>query len=175
MNIVNWIDGLLPSLFEMIRTPILDKISIFLTNLGDSGAFWLGAIMILISIKKYRKLGFAALISLIICSALGNLGLKPLFGRIRPCNVDTSLLMLVPRPSDFSFPSMHTASSFSVAFSLFMSNKKIGIFPLCIATLVGLSRVYLNLHYTTDIIVGALLGILIAYIIMKIFKKPKIS
>lgn len=171
MAFINWFDSLLPTFFEKIANPILDKIMVFLSQINDIGAIWYGVILTLICIKKYRKLGIAAFISLALCFLLGDYGIKPLIGRIRPS--DLSNIFLMTRPEDFSFPSMHTATSFAVAFALFRSDKKMGIPFLIIAGLIALSRIYLGVHYTTDVIGGAVFGILIAYIITKILKKSK--
>ena len=171
MAFIDWLDSLLPAFFEKTANPILDKIMVFLSQINDIGAIWYGVILALISIKKYRKLGLATLISLTVCFLVGDYGIKPLVRRIRPCNLEITQELLIPRPSDFSFPSMHTATSFAVAFTLFRNDKKMGIPFLIIAAFIGLSRIYLGVHYTTDVIGGAVFGMLVAYITTKASKK----
>ena len=90
----------------------------------------------------------------------GNLLLKPLVGRIRPYDITPNINMLVNALSDYSFPSGHTLSSFAVATVILCFNKKIGIFAMIIATLIGFSRLYLYVHFPTDVLCGAILGIL---------------
>ncbi len=174
MNFIQWFDGLLPSLFEKISSPALDKVAVFITNLGDGGVIWLAIIAVLLVTKKYRKTGIIALVSLVVCLIVGNYIIKPLIGRIRPCNLDPSIKLLIPRLTDFSFPSMHTATSFAASVVLLRKDKRIGIPAVIVAILMGLSRIYLYMHYTTDVICGMVLGIAFAYLFVYLFKKKKI-
>ncbi len=148
--------------------PFLDSIMIFITKLGDGGFIWLFVIAIMLFTKRYRKIGLIALISLTICFFSGNYFIKPLVGRIRPCNVDMDLVMLVPRLIDFSFPSMHTATAFSCAVVFLKGDKAIGIVSILLATLVGVSRIYLHLHYASDVVFGILYGTIIAILTLKV-------
>jgi undecaprenyl-diphosphatase len=89
--------------------------------------------------------------------------LKPLIARIRPCDVNTTVTLLIARPSDYSFPSGHTASSFCSASALYFSRTRLWIPALVIASLIAFSRLYLYVHYPSDILAGAVIGILIGY------------
>ncbi len=151
-----------------ISSPFIDSVMVFITKLGDGGFVWLLAIAVMLFTKKYRKTGLIALISLAICFFGGNYLIKPLIGRVRPCNVDMDLVMLVPRLIDFSFPSMHTATAFSCAVVFLKGNKSIGIVSVLLATFVGISRIYLHLHYASDVLFGIFFGTMIAILTLKV-------
>ena len=108
-------------------------------------------------------------ISLILCLLIGNLTLKPLVARIRPCDVNTQVHLLIPRPHDFSFPSGHTMSSFASATVILHEHKKIsGILSMVIAFFISFSRLYLYVHYPSDVLAGALIGLAIAVFSVRI-------
>lgn len=158
MSAINAIDFFLPQLFVKIQSPILDRAMVFLTFLGEGGLIWILAIVAMLITKKYRRAGIASAGSLLSCFLLGNYVIKPLVGRIRPCNVYPMVELIIKAPSDFSFPSMHTATAFSVAVIIFMRSRAWGTPALVLASLIAISRVYLYVHYTTDIIAGAIFG-----------------
>ena len=106
----------------------------------------------------------------VLCNGI----LKNLVGRIRPFDVNTSIQLLVARPHDYSFPSGHTAASFAAAVILFLQlPKKYGIPALILAVLISFSRLYLGVHYPTDVLAGAVSGTLIALAVHWIFEKKK--
>lgn len=149
---------------QTLRNPILDKMMLFFTSLGNGGMIWLLLVVILICIPKTRKIGVMVMLALVLnvllCSSL-----KHLFGRIRPCDVNTSIQLLIPRPTDYSFPSGHTSISFSAFTALyFAKEKKLWPLSLIIAILIAFSRMYLYVHYPTDILGGIVLGILCGYL-----------
>jgi len=116
------------------------------------------AILLLI-IPKTRRCGLAMAISLALCGIFGNLLLKPLIARTRPYDVNTAIELLIPRLTDFSFPSGHTYSSFAGAVVLLCYYRKTGIAALLLAICISFSRLYFYVHYPTDIIVGILMGV----------------
>lgn len=148
---------------ENLHHAFLDVIFPWITSLSDHGEIWIGIAVILIFTKKYRKAGMAMLLALFAGFLLGNCLMKPWIGRIRPFDLDISLNPLISPPSDFSFPSGHTMHSFSTSFALFLNNRKMGIPALILASLIALSRLYLLVHYPSDVIGGALLGLLMGY------------
>lgn len=150
---------------QTLRNPILDKMMLLFTSLGNGGIIWLLLVVILICIPKTRKTGVMVMLALVLdvllCSGL----LKHLFARIRPCDVNTSIQLLIPRPTDYSFPSGHTSVSFSVVAALYLAKeKKLFIPSLLIAIMISFSRMYLYVHYPTDILGGIVLGILCGYL-----------
>lgn len=93
-----------------------------------------------------------------------NVILKPFVARIRPCDINLSVELFIPHPKGFSFPSGHTGASFAAASALFFNRKRLGILALILAALIGFSRLYLYVHYPTDVLAGALLGIMFGWI-----------
>lgn len=162
-NILYWIDKL--------HHPVLDKIMIFLTNLGDAGILWIAIAVILLFFKKTRKCGILMGVSLICGLILGNGLLKHLVARQRPCWIDTTIPLLIPNPTDYSFPSGHTLASFEAAIMIFLHNKKWGSISILVALGIAFSRMYLFVHFPTDILGGAILGSCIALAVHKIAKK----
>lgn len=158
-------------LINNMHNPILDNIMVFLTNLGDVGLIWLIISIILLFKKKTRKCGILIMISMVIGLILGNGILKNLIQRQRPCWIDTSILLLIPNPTDYSFPSGHTIASFEAATMILLHNKKWGIPAMILAILISFSRMYLFVHFPTDILAGAILGILIAVSVYYGFSK----
>lgn len=171
MNIINAIDGFLPWVFSNIANPVLDWFMVFFTTLGEGGVLWIALTIVMLITKKYRKVGIISAISLAVCFLPGNYIIKPLVARIRPCNFYEGLRMIIEAPHDFSFPSMHAASSFSVAVVLARNEKKFGVWAIVAAVIISLSRVYLNVHFTTDIICGAVYGSAIALLVDFVIKK----
>ena len=141
-----------------------------ITKLGDAGAIWIILAVILLLIPKTRKTGAIVVAALAVDIVLCNGILKPFIGRIRPCDINTSIQLLVARPDDFSFPSGHTAASFAAVTALFFAKEKYRYPALVLAVLIAFSRLYLYVHYPTDILGGILVGILcgvIAYLITR--------
>lgn len=94
--------------------------------------------------------------------------------RIRPCDINDAVRLLIPYPSDYSFPSGHTAVSFAAASALYFAGEKyLWKAALVLAAFIAFSRMYLYVHYPTDILGGALLGILCGYLGCRIVQKTE--
>jgi len=132
---------------------------ITLTWAGQAGLVWVALTLVLLCIKRTRKtalaMGAALLITLLVC----NIILKPLIARPRPCWLNPNGCTLIPTPKDFSFPSGHAMSSFAAAWPLRCLNKKTGALALLFAGLIAFSRMYLYVHYLTDVLAGAFFGL----------------
>lgn len=152
-------------LLQTIHHPFLDTIMVFITRLGDMGLVWILLAIILFLFPKTRKvgiiLGIALCINFILCNGL----LKHTFARTRPCDINRSVSLLISRPDDFSFPSGHTSASFAAVTVLYMSNKK-KLFKISfiIACFIAFSRMYLYVHYPSDIIGGIIVGVISGYL-----------
>ena len=148
--------------------PFLDCVMPIITHLGDGGIFWIALALILLCIPKTRKTGAAMGIALLMGLLVCNLALKPLIGRIRP--FDYQLLqgkvipLLIEAPKDFSSPSGHTIASFEAATVLLLCHRKWGIGAAVLAVLIAFSRLYLYVHYPTDVLASVVLGIGIAFL-----------
>ncbi len=159
---------------EKIACPLLDTIVPIITKLGDGGIFWIALAVIFLIFKKTRKTGFSMGLALISGLIIGNLILKNAVGRIRPYDLNPDFNLLIKSLSDFSFPSGHTLASFESATVLMIRDKRFGIPALVLAILVAFSRLYLYVHYPTDVLAGMVLGItfgiLACFSVDKIYK-----
>lgn len=152
-------------LAEHLRCGLMDGLMPLITRLGDGGYFWITLLILLMIPKKTRKLGAAMAVALLINVVLCNLTLKPLVARPRPFDL-REVALLIPPPEDFSFPSGHTSSSFAAAGALlFMkAEKELWIPSACLAVLIAFSRLYLYVHFPTDVLGGILLGLFSAFV-----------
>ena len=148
---------------QKIHQPILDHIMTGLSTIGNAGIFWIVLGLALCIPKKYRKIGIQMVISMAITFIIGNLILKNLIARERPCWLDESVSLLIEVPKDYSFPSGHTLASFEAAISILLYRKRLGIAALILACLIGFSRLYLFVHFPTDVLAGAVMGTAIAF------------
>ncbi len=146
-----------------IANPFLDAVMPVITDFCEDGIGWIIIAVILLFFRKTRRTGITMGVALLIGLALCNLTLKPLIGRMRPFTFNPDIELIIPYPSEYSFPSGHSASSFEGAFTIFLYHKKWGIPALILAALIAFSRLYLYVHYPTDVIAGCLLGCLFAW------------
>ena len=169
LPILDWIQANLQSGFMDFIMPII-------TVFGDEGIFWIACAVLLALFPKTRKtglgMGFAMALGLLVC----NIILKPLVGRIRPYDFQIDVLgktwtdflvggkLLIDGLSDFSFPSGHTIASFEACTVLMINNRKLGIPATILAILIAFSRLYLYVHYPTDVIFSVFAGILFGFI-----------
>lgn len=165
---------------QTIHTPLLDKILAFITSLGNAGIIWIVLAVVLLILPKTRKTGIIVAAALLMDLILCNLILKNLVARVRPYDVNTAIAILIKKPLDFSFPLGHTAASFAAMTALFLAKmKKAWIAALVLAVLIAFSRLYFYVHYPTDVLGGAVVGILsgiIGYtIVEKIDKCRKVA
>lgn len=158
-----------------MRSEWLDKIMVFFSFLGNGGLIWIVLAVLLLGFRKYRKTGLTMGFALLIGLFVGNLILKNLVARARPCDVQPIVDMLIARPSDYSFPSGHTLSSFECAIVLFCNKKSWGVPALILASLIAFSRMYLYVHYPTDILSGLLIGIGSAVLAMALWKSKSLQ
>lgn len=156
-----------------IRFGFLDKFMVFVTRLGDEGYLWIALAVLMICFEKTRKCGIMLAIALVMGLLVGNLGLKNLIARERPYVQNPEMLkqLLIPPLSSYSCPSGHTMSSFECAVAIFLWNKKFGIPALVVASLIAFSRMYLYVHFLTDVLLGALIGVAIAFLTKLVYDK----
>ena len=156
---------------QNIHTDFLDKFILVVTNItGSYGQLWAVLAVLLLLFKKTRKMGFTILISYGLVFLVGQYVLKDLIARPRPCHIDETVELLIARPSSFSCPSTHSGWAFAAAASVFAWNKRYGIIVGLAALIVAFSRLYLFVHFPTDVLCGIALGILSAFIAYKIVK-----
>lgn len=155
-NILLWLQ-------DCMRSDLLNHVFIAITSLGNGGAVWIILSLGLLIPKKTRPVGVMALAALACSAVVNNLLLKNLVARTRPYEVIDGLTSLIGIQSDYSFPSGHTASSFACAVVLFLGlPKRYGIWAVVLACLIAFSRLYVGVHFPTDVLGGILSGVGIA-------------
>ena len=150
-----------------LSCPFLDTVMPLITALGDAGIFWMVMAAILLLFKPTRRVGLGMGIAMLMGLLLCNLALKPLCQRPRPYDYQYETFgklipLIIERQHDFSFPSGHTIASFEAAGVIVLNNKKWGIAVLVLACLIAFSRLYLYVHYPTDVLVSIVLGFALA-------------
>lgn len=138
----------------------LDFVMPKITALGNGGALWLAAASAMMISKKYRKNGAAMLAALATGFLVGNVCLKTWIARPRPCWLE-SVSLLIANPADYSFPSGHTLSSVIGAYMLTAANRKFGLFAVPLAVMIAFSRLYLYVHFPSDVLASVVLGLAI--------------
>lgn len=152
-------------MIQNLRTPIGDVVVPLITRLGDAGIIWIILTVLLLIIPKTRKTGVIMLAALLVDVLLCNVFIKNLVARTRPFDVNTAVQLLVAKPRDYSFPSGHTAASFASVTALYLvGEKKMWKAALVLAVLIALSRLYLYVHYPTDVLGGVLAGAISGYL-----------
>lgn len=162
LPILDWIAG-------NLWNPVLDFLMPIITLFGDAGIFWIACAVAMLIFPKTRKTGLAMGAALLMGLLLCNLTLKPLVARIRPYDFQLehfqkNIPLLIEAQHDFSFPSGHTIASFEAAGVLMIRNKKLGIPALILAVLIAFSRLYLYVHYPTDVLASIVLGTGLAFL-----------
>ncbi len=172
MDFITRIDfKILDFIHENIVFPFSDQFFLFFTNLGDAGLIWFIIGAVLLCTKKYRRGGIIMLCALTIGFLTGNLIFKNIFARPRPCWLNPSVQLLIENPTDYSFPSGHTLSSVICCTVLIFANRKFAFFAVPLAVLISFSRLYLYVHFPTDILFSIIYGIAVAVITWQITKK----
>lgn len=151
-QILDWIQANLRCIVGDVLFPVI-------TMFGNAGVFWITLTLALAIFPKTRKVAAGMAIALILCGVVGNLTLKPLISRLRPFYTNMNIELLIPMPSDYSFPSGHTMSSFAAAVAIWCRHKKWGVAAIVFAALIAFSRLYLYVHYPSDVLAGLILGV----------------
>ena len=172
MDVLVWIQ-------EHLVNPFFDAVLPVVTRFADKGLGWIALSLILICIPKTRKIGWTMGIAMLLGLIFGNGILKKVIARDRPYTLYESmysqlydvfiknggpLRLMVPAEKDLSFPSGHTLASFEAAFALFLRNKKWSIPALVLAFTIAFSRLYVCVHYPTDVFAGIVMGIGLAFL-----------
>lgn len=146
---------------DVLTCPFSDSLMPKLTLLSNGGAVWLLAAGGLLCTKKYRRQGLLLLGGLAVGVLVGNVCLKNLIARPRPCWLDSSVRLLIADPTDYSFPSGHTLSSVIGATILTKTDRRFGYAAITLAALIAFSRLYLYVHFSSDVLAAAVLGVMI--------------
>ena len=169
---------------EHLWCGFLDAVMPVITLLGDAGIFWILIAVVMLFFPKYRRIGLAMGAALLMGLLICNVTMKPLFQRIRPYDYQLQhfsrvIPLLIEAQHDFSFPSGHTLASFEAATVLMLNNKKFGIPAMILACLIAFSRLYLYVHYPTDVLTSIVLGVCIGclgnWLLKKLAPRLKLS
>lgn len=153
-------------MLQGFRTPFLDNFILLITSLASY--VWYILIIGFLLNKPTRKIGAILAVAMILQYLVNGGVLKHLFARVRPCNVDTTVELLVKRPKGFSFPSGHSAAAFCAVGVLYGARMKKLLWPsFILACLIAFSRLYLYVHFPTDVLAGALCGFFIGYGVLR--------
>lgn len=151
-------------------TPIMKLLSI----IGDAGAFWIVLTILLLIFRKTRRVGVYCAVSMLLTFIVVNCAIKPIAARVRPYDQFPEISILVGRQVDFSFPSGHSANGFACAWALFRTaEKKYGVPALVLAGCISFSRLYVGVHYPTDVLAGIVIGVLMAEIALRLVRHMK--
>ncbi len=162
---------------EHWQHPLLDRLMAFLTWIGNGGTVWILVGLGLLVFKQYRGSGLKIFLALLISLVLINWGLKELVGRLRPFQIDPGIELIIKEPAEYSFPSGHTVSSTAASTVLMIEKIPLRYASLLLAVLISLSRLYLQVHFPSDILAGFFFGALIGWASCKVVdaaRPPKV-
>lgn len=177
MDVFSWLAvnfdlPILEWIAQNLRNSVMDVLMPFITMFGDAGIFWIACSVALMIFPKTRKTGAAMGLALLMGLLLCNLTLKLLIRRPRPYVFFAHITAYLSNgESDFSFPSGHTIASFEAATALLLGNKKLGIPAMVLAVLIAFSRLYLCVHYPTDVLASVVLGIGLGFLATFLVRK----
>ncbi|RRD95280.1 phosphatase PAP2 family protein [Clostridiales bacterium COT073_COT-073] len=169
MTIADWDGEILLWIQENLRNDIFSDFLTFFTRLGNHGELWIGILLLLLIFRLYRRTALTAVISLVLTFLTVDFMIKPWVARIRPYLAIEGLERLVAAERSFSFPSGHASTAFAAAYVLFRELPlKYGLPVLILAIIMAFSRLYVAVHYPSDVVTGAVIGILIGEIVIQI-------
>ena len=159
---------------EHLRFAPVTPVMTVLSRLGDAGFIWIVITLLLLIPRKTRRAGILSALAMAAAFCITNLFLKNYVARIRPYEVIRGLHCLVPKEHDLSFPSGHATASFAAAVAIYKSRpKRLGVPCLILAFAISVSRLYVGVHYPTDVICGAVIGTLVALIMFGLFGEKR--
>lgn len=156
---------------ENVRNGFLTPLFTVITSLGNGGMIWILLSLGMLIPKRTRSIGIGGILALLLSLLINNMILKNLVARTRPYEIVEGLVPLVGRPRDYSFPSGHTGSSFAAAWVFYRRLPgRLGIPALVLAGLISLSRLYVGVHYPTDVLFGVIGGIVSGCIALALYR-----
>ena len=160
---------------QNLRSTPLDKFMVTLSAAGNISLIWIAFIFIFLSTKELKKQGKIMVLAFILNILIVNILVKNIVARPRPYEVASFTDLLVHKLSDNSFPSGHTSYAFTFATIVTMlnKNKPLIVFTDILAFLIAISRLYLYVHFPTDVLAGAVFGIIIGLLAIKIYESSK--
>lgn len=163
-SVLDWIQ-------RTLGNPVADTIFPFITRLGDGGLIWILLALTLIILPRTRKTGIILAVSIASAAVVCLIIIKPLAARARPFVQNPGFQLLIPPPYGFSFPSGHAASSFAAASALFFRKSRLFVPAAVLAFLIAFSRLYVYVHFPTDVLAGMLIGLAAGASVCRIDRK----
>ncbi len=157
---------------QKLHTPVMDKVMIAFSSLGDMGIIWIALCLILLAVPKTRNAGKVVLLAMLLEIVGVNLFIKPLVARTRPYEINATVELITGEMRDYSFPSGHTAMAFTVVTGLYLMKMK-PLWQICLVIALGIafSRLYLYVHFPTDVAGGVILGIFFGWLGYRLEKR----
>lgn len=177
---MDWIVSMDFAILDFIQNtmvnPVMNIIMMIFSYMGEAGAVWIIAAIIMLFFRKTRATGVIMLAAMALGLLVGELGLKNTICRTRPFLVNTSVKPFIHAPLSYSFPSGHTTASFAAALVIAVRQKRgWAVAAYVLAALIAFSRLYNYVHYPTDVLAGMILGTLCALLMLFIFKKTGLT
>ena len=160
LDILRWL--------QTIHTDALDVFMKSVTSLGNGGIFWIILAVAFLAFRRTRLVGLSMAVALLMGFIVGDLTMKPLIARVRPYDAAGFTGLLIERQKDYSFPSGHTQAAFASAWVIWYYYRKAGIAALVLAAIIAFSRLYLFVHYPTDVLAGFLMGSFWAFLTIRL-------
>lgn len=165
--------SVLNAIQQSLKCGFLDFFAVALSYITTSGIIWIVLGIVLTCVKKTRVVGIIVLMALAIGFLSGDVMLKHLVQRPRPFTVNTDIQLLIKQPSGASFPSTHSTLAAAVTTVLLVKKRALGFCALALTVCIAFSRLYLYVHYPTDVLCGLLLGVLSGVVALLIAKAIK--
>ncbi|MGN0462020.1 MAG: phosphatase PAP2 family protein [Ruminococcus sp.] len=158
---------------DNLRNSFMDFVMPLFSNLQDGGLIWISIAVVMLFFKRTRYCGIAVLLAMGIDTLITEYGIKNIVCRVRPCNLVDVVNMLVEKPTTYSFPSNHSASAFAGAVAVMLTIKKKAwtIPAFVLSGIIAFSRMYVFVHFPSDVFAGILIGSTISVLVCYLMKK----
>lgn len=167
--------SILDGIRQSLTCPFLDGLSVFLHYFASWGIIWIVLGIVLLFFRKTRATGIILLAALALGFLVGDVALKHIVQRPRPFLVNPGVNLLIPPPSGSSFPSTHSTLAAAAATVLLAKKRSLGIIVAVIAVCLAFSRLYLYVHFPTDVVCGLILGVLCGVAALSVARAAKLE
>ena len=165
LNFIKRIDEFVLNRVSKLGNKAFSKWMVVISIMGNSGLVWFAIAVPLILNRSYRLIGVKIILSILLTGFLGEIIVKRAVARVRPSKSILQEDLLIKKPKSYSFPSGHTSSSVAAACTIAFCCGPISILAFIFAFFMALSRLYLRVHYLSDVLAGAVLGVICSFIV----------